>query len=75
MNTANVYAPQAAASYTRSSAPSVASSTETSFPGPAAPFSGAVSSPRGGGVALALFLTLLLVVVRHTLFMVVRRRE
>lgn len=75
MNTVKSFAHLAVASSTRSWAQSVGYSTERNSPGPVVPSNGAASNRAGGGVALALFLTLLLAVARHTLFVAVRRRE
>jgi hypothetical protein len=56
MLTASVFALQAAASFTRSKAPYVASTTENSSPGLPAPSSGVESSPPGEGSVVGLLL-------------------
>ena len=56
MPTANVSAPQVAASFTRSKAPSVASTTESSSPGPLALSSGEASNHPGDALAAGLLL-------------------
>lgn len=60
MSTAKSYALQAAASAMKSEAPYVVFTTEKSCHGPAAPFDGGASNPRGVELVAGLSLILLL---------------
>lgn len=66
MLTANASVLRAAASFTKSRVLSVASSTESSSPGPLAPSSGVASSHPGDALAAGLLLILLFVVALAT---------
>lgn len=75
MNQANVYALQAAALYTRSLAPSAGSTIESNSPGPAVPFDGVVSSPRGDALVVGLLLICLFAAAILTPFEVLMPQE
>ena len=74
MNTAKSSAHLAVASSTRCRVLAVGCTIERNSPTPAAAFNGKANSRLGGGLVLALLLTLLLAVVRHTRFVRVTRR-
>ena len=75
MLTVNAYALQAAASFTKSRVLFVASTTESSFPGPLAPSSGAASNRPGDALAGGLLLIFLFVVALATPLKGLTRQE